>query len=1634
MAFDQTTRNLLQRTVAACRRLLDAEFAAQRRSIYGINDDGTVAPMEMLAHLADEDMQVAKLLRDRLEHLAAGLLAQGKKESEARREGVGRLTREQAFTVLNRLAALRMAEERGIVLECVRGGQHSEGFELFLQSAGGAMGGRFESYRAYIFLLFDELSADLGVLFNRWDPAGLLFPGHDALEAVLKELNGTGSAAAREDLAPEAFNAIWAEDETIGWIYQYYNDPDERKKMREESAAPRNSRELAVRNQFFTPRYVVEFLTDNTLGRIWYEMTKGKTRLAEKCRYLVRRPMEVFLAPRGDNDYAMEENDWVKEAALSGNFQSLPENPSLQELSRFALMIDGYQLMDQLEKRHGHTGSDGDAIQSFRDRVVNPQMRRSEKKPTPWQGNAAELWCGLFITQRSAWKEGWLSFDAGEMRRDHRATDDPVARDLWPALRDALRNPPTDLPKEELLAQTVYIPHRPIKDPREILMLDPACGSMHFGLYAFDLYEVIYQEAWAMGLVDKAGFGMATPPFPHESVRKRADAPTVKETYSGTRIDAATARVVLLSSGDTGDGLNHEGPYIREPGVRFRPAIVREMPLAEFDYAEALRSGWMTKEQGERLVRESDAFVCDRCDPLSAEEAHAAFLKDVPRLIIEHNIHGIDIDPRAAQIAGLSLWLRAQKTWQAMGLQPADRPRVRKSNIVCAEPMPGEKHLLAEFVQQEFQAAERPAFLSLLETVFDKMQLAGEAGSLLKIEEEIREAIASAKQQWKEGPKLTQATLFDEPKPDAIEQQRLALDLSGITDEKFWEHAEDRIYTALKDYAERSESGGFQRRLFAEDAARGFAFIDVCRKRYDVALMNPPFGDASKDSKNYLVRAYPITKNELYAAFVERGLNVIGSGALGAITSRTGFFQSSFQKWRTQILLPIAPPVAVADLGSGVLDGAMVETAAYCLNKASNAKRYSTFIRLGRESQKAEALCSALDAIGSAESHESIFPIDASVFQAIPGSPFAYWVPSSVRQLFIELPPFEADGRTVKQGLATADDFRFVRTAWEVAPSVIASKEGDLTAGKHWFPYPKGGEFSPFYADIPLVVNWESSGLQYWHNLSATGGVRSNIWMLNESVKQFFFQPGLTYPRRLHRLAVMPMPTGSIISVRGSGIYGKKRDLKRIAGLFSSAAFDFLVKCMLGRFGHPQFDNGTLCKTPIPEGFPSNGSDFEQPVTRALELKRDRDTANELSHVFCVPAIKPVGSDSLQDAAESWIGLGNATATEIDDLQAKIDGVSYDLYAFDSAGRNAVLSASTFGDESDDNTEDDDQDSDAVDAGDVASIIASYFSHFVGTAFGRWDIRFATGERQPPELPDPFDPLPVCPPGMLQNQDGLPARPEEVPGDYPVRIPWDGILVDDENNTSDIVARVREVLGVIWQDRSDVIEQEACSILGVKSLRDYFRRPAAFFADHLKRYSKSRRQAPIYWPLSTASGSYTLWIYYHRLDNDTLYKCLQNFLEPKMREVEQEIRRLRTMVDNKEGGPKERDRAEAQEGFLAELRDMHEILSHWAPRWKPNLNDGVIITACPLWKLFRLPKWRKDLEACWKKLEAGDYDWAHLAFTLWPDRVREKCKRDRSLAIAHNLEDICEIQAPVAKKKAAKKTKKNYTDNFNQED
>ena len=290
-------------------------------------------------------------------------------------------------------------------------------------------------------------------------------------------------------------------------------------------------------------------------------------------------------------------------------------------------------------------------------------------------------------------------------------------------------------------------------------------------------------------------------------------------------------------------------------------------------------------------------------------------------------------------------------------------------------------------------------------------------------------------------------------------------------------------------------------------------------------------------------------------------------------------------------------------------------------------------------------------------------------------------------------------------------------------------------------------------------------------------------------------------------------------------------------------------------------------------------------------------------------------------------------------------------------------------------------------------------------------------------MPDPFAPLPVCPPGQLQNEQGLPITKEDVTRlkeegrwHYPLEIPWDGILVDDPGHPLDLEARVHQVLQIIWKDRWEAIEREACEILSVRTLRDYFHKPAGFFADHLKRYSKSRRKAPIYWPLQTPSGSYTLWLYYHRLNDQTLYTCVNDFIEKsKLREVTEQLHVLRTKTSRNK---QEENELERLLDLEHELKNFRDELLRVAQFWKPNLNDGVQITAAPLWKLFQHKPWQKILKDTWEKLEQGDYDWAHLAYSIWPDRVREKCRHDKSLAIAHGLEELYEAPPDSPRKSA----------------
>jgi hypothetical protein len=452
-------------------------------------------------------------------------------------------------------------------------------------------------------------------------------------------------------------------------------------------------------------------------------------------------------------------------------------------------------------------------------------------------------------------------------------------------------------------------------------------------------------------------------------------------------------------------------------------------------------------------------------------------------------------------------------------------------------------------------------------------------------------------------------------------------------------------------------------------------------------------------------------------------------------------------------------------------------------------------------------------------------------------------------------------------------------------------------------------------------------------------------------------------------------------------------------GLVNSSPFRLLVSLQMA-FG--SFEVGVIQRSPVPHLSGEQVARLGDLSRSAFDLKRSLDTASETSHVFQVPALLQVPGATLTERVTARQAQEIESEQRLVELQRTIDDYAFQIYGIHDDDRRAIEVTSVGLTDGESESDEEDEESNTDTGPDSRNLVAALISYAAGSTFGRWDLRLSIGEQTPPALPGPFAPLPVYPPGMLQGSDGLPLEPP--PEGYPIRIDRDGILVDDPSHADDIVRRVRDVLEVVWKDRADAIEREACEILGVKVLRDYFRRPGkgSFWDDHVSRYSKSRRKAPIYWLLQSSKKNYALWLYYHRLDKDILFKALTNYVEPKVRLEEDRLDTLRAQkqaaAEPGRGSKKLDKEIERQEEFVSELRDFADKLARAARldfgdperldsavTYDPDLNDGVVLNIAPLHELV---PW-KEAKTYWDALLKGEYEWSSIAQRLGAKRIAD---------------------------------------------
>lgn len=1286
--ISQSAKKILERFVSTAKNLLMQNVTELLQQYYGIWADGHTIPVEQLANQDTDIVHTARMLRERMKHLLAAL-----PETEANKErlAVGQLIAEQAFTQLNRFCALRMCEERELILESIHNGYDSVGFQSYDAIASQIAMPKYNRYKWYLHSIFDELSVELPAVFDRFSPYGLVFPDENALLRLLDLINDTQLSEWYDEQNGTTVN-FWKEDETLGWMFQDYNSLEERRKMREESNKPRNSREMAVRNQFFTPEYIVRFLSDNSLGRIWYEMTGGQSRIGvEQCLYMVRRPDEV-------------------------------------------------------------------------------------------------------IAKRS------------------------------------------------------------IKEPTEILSLDPTCGSMHFGLYLYEVYEYIYMDAWD----------------------------------------------------------NHP-----ELLVKFREVHTRN-----------------------------------------------SFHREVPKLILENNIYGCEIDPRALQIAALSLWLRAQRSYGEMGIETVDRPLITKSNLVLAEAMPGNKKLLKGLMEE----LDKP-MQNLIKKIWDKMQFVGEAGLLFKMEKEIDDEIDYLRKNWTKINQYRYADIFDSDEEKAkIAMENEARRVLKENKEEFFKVITARLKEALQQLsAKLSEEEGYENALFSDDTTRGFAFIELCQKRFDCIVMNPPFGEGSENTSGYLDSNCPAWCKNLVCAFFDRMQEMlVEDGLLGAIFDRTVFIKDKYTEFRVNNFCGYI--CNCADTGWEVLD-ANVETTCLVVNSIQTTKD-AIFIDLRNQENKNVELHKALNGIQNGTQASNVYNKKSKEFASLPKSVIGYTFDESILRAFQE-PCIVKHGFEAKGGHKFHVQL-FIRLFYEIA-------------GMNDFsPVAGNGKYHHFYATYRDMAEWRKEGAI----ISAMNLIRNPI--AQKTIGIYYGERGDIIDAQV--LKPNMFTTQGYIGIPASSPTKAFSSLSYINSIFAQ----YLLNLYSG--GHKMTTYVNLLPMPY---FEKASSTIESIINNSINIKRHFFSLDEtnleyhgLISQLRINSTIEAALDNLQTAITADFARYQELVERNDDLWMDLAKIERDsdfrktlndyksrrpyeeLLSIDGASSQNII--------------------------DKKVMAQEIMMELVGMAFGRWDTAYAKQEKTVPEFGDVFDALPFMPVVSL----------ETVPAGYALNVPEDGILSNQAESNICLAGRVRDVMHHLWAERADDYEYELCQLIGCKNLQAYFESPTGFFDYHFKRYTKSRRKAPIYWPLSSEDGSLTYWVYYPKLSKNTLPSLIL-----KLREENEAIRsniNNALVAHDKVLETSLRAKQQQVEGMIEEITRIIDL------GYEPNHDDGVPVTSCPLVNLVRHRGWNTECAANLETFERGDYDWSHLAMSMFPSRVTQKAKKDWCMALTHGLEHLCENK-PKEKKTRKKK-------------
>lgn len=792
-----------------------------------------------------------------------------KARPEAKQRLFGELIKDAGATLLHRLVYLRLTEANGLrTVPVVTGGWDSRGYKDFREVApelvvadksGGRIRDDSDGYSTLLALVFDELALDLPGLFGPVRMTSLVPVPAATLRSIIKSLDDAELAS------------VWTDDTTLGWIYQYWNDP-EREALDKKLAAQKKleNHEIASKTQMFTERYMVEWLLHNSLGQLWLAI----------C----------------------QKHGWTADVRRDEG---------------------GGSVLDRLD------------------------ARRAE-----WRGKR----------------------ERGEVALDALMPIEHGIEDRW---KYWVSQP---MPDDAVTAAPDSV--------RDVKLLDPACGSGHFLVIAFELLLHLYKEE-----------------------------------------------------------ARHRG--------------------------EAEGDAW------------SDAAIIES--------------------ILAHNVHGIDIDPRAIQAAAAALMLKAKLTCKDAEPRTLNlvAPAFRLNALGDDDPA-----LRALVAAVEHETGIPPA---LTKQIVGALAGADHLGSLLKVDAAIDAAIAA----WDD--KLSST------KPD---QGSLSTGFGPKRRKRITgEHAKATLPHQLERFlAHHTRGADLGLRLRGEQLAAGVRFMRMVREnQYDLVVGNPPYQGTSKlADKRYVETNYPRSKADLYAAFIERGLHLVRDGGTSALlTMRNWMFIKQFSALR-EWLLETYDLRVIGDMDRGAFDEVPNEVLAVVISVLRKAPpSFSPSVALqptplddksyDRERTKRKR-AAVLAQIGN-------YRFQTTVLKRLLEAPLIYWW-SEPAVIDYASSPKLGDVSPACFGMNTGDNRRFIRYWWELPLKCTG-----------WAPCVKGSTWE-WIDPIDTRARWQHSGLEIKvlaEHLygSYTRQIRNEDAYLQGGIA--FSKIGSAFAARLHRRPAVLESAGSSI-------------------------------------------------------------------------------------------------------------------------------------------------------------------------------------------------------------------------------------------------------------------------------------------------------------------------------------------------------------------------------------------------------------------------------------------------------------------------------------------------------------------------